>query len=59
MRQVTLLFTGISVAGDGRSHPVCEHDDPLASGQSSLHFAVGPDTREGRHYISPSHTYLD
>jgi len=29
MRQVTLLFTGIPVAGDGRSHPVCEHDDPL------------------------------
>jgi hypothetical protein len=29
MQQVTLLFTGISVAGDGGSHPVCEHDDPL------------------------------
>ncbi len=29
------------------------------SSQSSLHFAVGPDTREGCHYISTSQTYLD
>ena len=29
------------------------------SGWSSLNFAVGPDTREGCHYISVSKTYLD
>ncbi len=29
------------------------------SGQSSLNFAGGPDTREGCHYISASQTYLD
>ena len=28
------------------------------SGQSRLHVAVGPDTREGCHYISGSQTYL-
>jgi hypothetical protein len=31
----------------------------MTSSQSSLKFAVGPDTREGCHYISTSKTYLD
>ena len=31
----------------------------VTSSQSSLHVAVGPDTRKGCHYISVSKTYLD
>src|SRR6266851_1312719 len=31
----------------------------VTSGEPSLHFAVGPDTRKGCHYISVSPTYLD
>src|SRR6266851_5296353 len=31
----------------------------LTSGQSSLNFEVGPDTREGCHYISTLRTHLD
>jgi hypothetical protein len=56
-KYIQATFFGLSVPAEQVLSHVCYLI--VLSSQSSLHVAVGPDTREGCHYISPSKIYLD